>query len=619
MRKSIFLALLLALSSACGGATTPETTTPQPVETTASEAPSWDDLTGPRLAEYVREETLAALSSEHDISAENLDGWLQAPSEAEVALPGKAVEKLFDLASVAVASGDYERAESIVALVRAKAQNRNLAYAGNTVLCEARRRSAEDGASALGTTFRELPRSRFGSATVIYQVFQSREQASAQLDQIRHQLVSLDTASTALFFEQILPQIIEHRDQYLSVISEISAEHEAQGAREEYAFSTVDLTGRRGASEVRVAVWDVGTAPELFESQLFTNEGEQPNGVDDDGNGQIDDIHGLASDIGEFTHADLVYSPAQDILDEYTPFLRGIMDLRAGMASSEAAQQVLALFRSASEPAALEAMDQNLSAVGEWAHGTHVAGIMLAGLPQARLAIFRSAWAGEARLYHHRGPTNDELAAERSNVEAIAEYINRHQIRVVNASLGFSHDYVASALRHQSDLYPNEEAVQSRADEVHAHRAATWRMVFEACPQTLFVIAAGNSNRDVIEYNTVPASFEYANVITVGAVDAYGEWATFTNSNPERVRIFDFGVGVPSLVPSGETLPLSGTSMASPNVANLAAKMLSVNPSLTPAQVSSIIEETGDVIEPPFAGRIANEERAIEAAAGQAE
>ena len=55
----------------------------------------------------------------------------------------------------------------------------------------------------------------------------------------------------------------------------------------------------------------------------------------------------------------------------------------------------------------------------------------------------------------------------------------------------------------------------------------------------------------------------------------------------------------------------AGTSMASPNVANLAGKMLSVYPGLTPADLISIIVETGDPIAEPFNGRIANEKKAI--------
>ena len=44
-----------------------------------------------------------------------------------------------------------------------------------------------------------------------------------------------------------------------------------------------------------------------------------------------------------------------------------------------------------------------------------------------------------------------------------------------------------------------------------------------------------------------------------------------------------------SFVPGGKRLKLSGTSMASPNVVNLAAKLFAIDPSLTPEQVISLI------------------------------
>jgi hypothetical protein len=75
--------------------------------------------------------------------------------------------------------------------------------------------------------------------------------------------------------------------------------------------------------------------------------------------------------------------------------------------------------------------------------------------------------------------------------------------------------------------------------------------VFEQCPQTLFVVAAGNSNQDVVEYGEVPASNTAPNLLVVGAVDRFGHWAPFTNSNQERVRVFDHGVEVDSVVPDG--------------------------------------------------------------------
>lgn len=622
MRIALLSSIVLTL--ACGGSPLPPPVEapPPPPEAPLAEAPEpetpadpWARLEGAALRDFVAERAFERLvGAQPGTEPQSLGAWLESPDEAP-ALTGKAVERLFDLAAAALAGGNLDRAEKLVRLVRHRAANRNSAYAGNTYLAEiARRRHADDESAAeaaIAAVFREQPRTRFGASTVLFQLFQAPEQASAQLGQIRRQMVSLETAGSALFYEQILPSIIENRARFLAAIELVRTEHDARPAPRPYNFPTVDLTRARDAREVRVAVWDVGTNPALFERQLFTNPGEQPNGADDDGNRLIDDVHGVVQDIGETSHMALLFDPGEDVVREYGPFLQGIMDLRAGLASSEPAQRVLALMRSVTDPDQLVELEKNLDAVGEWAHGTHVAGIMLAGVPQARMAIFRSAWAGESRIYHHRGPTDEELAEERANVEAIAAFINAHEIRVVNASLGFGEDYVASQLRHERDRYADDAAVMARAREVHAHRAQTWANVFAACPNTLFVVAAGNSNRDVVEYGDVPASLEAPNLLVVGAVDRFGDWATFTNSNAERVRIFDFGVEVPSLVPDGATVPLSGTSMASPNVANLAAKLYAVRPTLTPSEAIEIIVETGRPIAAPFTGRIADEVAAI--------
>ncbi len=489
-----------------------------------------------------------------------------------------------------------------------------MAFTGTTMLSEiARRRAGTDTAAqqtAIAAVLRELPRVRFGSATVVFQIFQTVEQVRAQLEQNRRTLLSPDSASTAIWFGDVLTSIVEHRDQFLAAMQTVKAEHDARRADRPYAFSTVDLTKARDAREVLVGVWDVGTNPELFSQQLFTNPAEEPNGRDDDGSGQADDIHGLAAD-GAAPNTALLFDPGADTIQRYAGFLQGIMDLRAGMASTPAAQRVLELERGVRDAAELEALEVKLDAIGEWAHGTHVAGLMLAGLPQARLAVFRSAWAGESRTYHHRGPTDQELAAERQNVDAIGAFIRRHHVKVVNASLGFTTEYLESELRYETARYPTDDAVRARARAVQAKRREAWAALFQACPDTLFVIAAGNDNHDVVEYQDVAASIDAPNVLAVGAVDELGGWAPFTSSNPDRVRIFDHGVAVPSVIPNGDRVPLSGTSMASPNAANLAAKLFAVDPALTPARAIAAIVDTGDPIAAPFGGRIANESKAL--------
>jgi len=83
------------------------------------------------------------------------------------------------------------------------------------------------------------------------------------------------------------------------------------------------------------------------------------------------------------------------------------------------------------------------------------------------------------------------------------------------------------------------------------------------------------------------------NLLTVGAVDRAGDEASFTSYGP-TVVVHANGYQVDSVIPGGEHLAESGTSMASPQVANLAAKILAVNPKLKPTEVIALIRDTAE-------------------------
>jgi subtilisin family serine protease len=79
-------------------------------------------------------------------------------------------------------------------------------------------------------------------------------------------------------------------------------------------------------------------------------------------------------------------------------------------------------------------------------------------------------------------------------------------------------------------------------------------------------------------------------MITVGAVDQAGDRTSFTTFG-RNVEVYANGFEVDSYIPGGDRMKFSGTSMASPNVANLAAKIIAVKPSLKPQEVVAIIKE----------------------------
>ena len=88
----------------------------------------------------------------------------------------------------------------------------------------------------------------------------------------------------------------------------------------------------------------------------------------------------------------------------------------------------------------------------------------------------------------------------------------------------------------------------------------------------------------------IPSGLKLPNLITIGAVDSAGKPTSFTTFG-KSVKLYANGFEVNSYVPGGQKMKFNGTSMASPNAANLAAKLFTVNPKLTVAQAIALIEK----------------------------
>jgi len=393
--------------------------------------------------------------------------------------------------------------------------------------------------------------------------------------------LSNDLAWGLLYSRARLLLFLPLKNQTIDVISKYIAAHDFKKP-DIWAARDVTLTDAQQLTPVRVAIWDSGVDVALFPGQIYT-----------DPNPGKYDPHGLAFDLlGLPVHGNL-FPLSTDQQREYPAMedlLKGHSDLILSIDSPEATavKQKVASLPASEVPSFFEA----ISLYSNYVHGTHVAGIAVRGNPAARIVVARITfdWKNVPLL-----PT-EEL--ERRAVADYMEYVNYlkdHGVRVVNMSWG------GTPRDYESALEKNGVGKDAAEREVMARKLFVMDRdglyaALKSAPEILFICAAGNDDSSAAFNEFVPSSFKLPNLLSVGAVDQAGDEASFTNYG-DTVLVDANGYEVESYFPGGRKVRLSGTSMASPNVVNLAAKLLALRPELQPAQVISLVRDGATVSE----------------------
>jgi subtilisin family serine protease len=333
--------------------------------------------------------------------------------------------------------------------------------------------------------------------------------------------------------------------------------------------------GKRYAT-VNVGVWDSGVDTSLF-ARRVVEDGTKPAVI------AFDRYAKPASGALQPIPANL-----KERIPQMKSRLKGFSDLRSNIDSPEASE--LKQYLSTLKPDEYKSAVEDLDLAGNWMHGTHVAGITVAGNPYARLVVGRIEF--DWHLLPDPCPTKELALRDAKNQQAYVDFFKRHHVRVVNMSWGGSIKNEEEALELCNIGKTPDERKKIARDYFDIQKNALTK-AFASAPDILFVTAAGNSNEDASFTEDIPAGISAPNLITVGAVDKAGDEASFTSYGP-TVVVDANGYQVDSVIPGGDRLAESGTSMASPQVANLAAKILAVNPKLTPTQVIAIIRDTAE-------------------------
>ena len=370
-----------------------------------------------------------------------------------------------------------------------------------------------------------------------------------------------------------LQQVLPLKTSMLAVLSKDVADHNVQKPNI-WAAREVTLTPADKLTPVNVAIWDSGSDLALFPGRDYT--------VASPASG---DAHDIAFDLkGLPTHGYLI--PLDDKQKAEFPSmvaeLKGFSDLQLSIDSPEATtvKQKFASLAPADVPAFIE----QLEFYSIYSHGTHVAGIASRGNPAIRLAVGRITFD-----WHNVPlPPSEELSQRAADdSKAYVDWFRANHIRVVNMSWGGGPQDDETALE-KNGMGKDAADRKAIAAKLFAIERQGLYDAIKSAPDVLFICAAGNADSNSSFNQMIPSSFKLPNLLTVGAVDQAGDEASFT-SYGGTVLVDANGYQVESTLPGGYKVRFSGTSMASPNTVNLAAKLLALDPKLTPEQVIHLI------------------------------
>jgi len=182
-----------------------------------------------------------------------------------------------------------------------------------------------------------------------------------------------------------------------------------------------------------------------------------------------------------------------------------------------------------------------------------------------------------------------EYLVEEDNWVAGAEYADSVGADLINSSLGYSTFNDASMNHTYADMNGKTARITIAADI--------------ACSKGILVVSsAANEGANAWHYITAPADAD--SILTVGAIDSLGKYASFSSTGPtydRRVKPNVVGQGLYTALVNtdGSVIRGSGTSFSSPLMCGLTACLWQANRSLSPMEIINAIQESASQANTP--------------------
>jgi subtilisin family serine protease len=232
----------------------------------------------------------------------------------------------------------------------------------------------------------------------------------------------------------------------------------------------------------------------------------------------------------------------------------------------------------------LASLRSDITLFGIYYHGTGVADVAAKGNPFIRLLMVRNTYD------HHQTrtcPTIDGAYAEANMIRQTIDYIKGREVRVVNMSWGQNPSMVEKDL----ELNGVGKSVEDRrklARRIFNIVRDTLYTVIKDATDILFITGSTNFGNDAAFDELIPSSFALPNLLVVGAADKHGRVVSFAGEK-SNADVYALGVDVEARIPGGDTLRMSGVSVAAPAATNLAAKLLAIDQDLRPTEIVDVI------------------------------